>query len=580
VFMGDGGSMSFTPLPSYEVIDEHSGQTVASGQAVDMGDDTAITGVTSGERVYRLSLNAVPSGGPYFVSLPGFGRSRSFGVGDAYSRQIAYTVTRGLYHQRCGIALEEPYTDYTRAACHQLIADARVPWVDSPPISYPAGSPLLPIIGGYHDAGDFDRRPFHTIIPLLMLSYFEAFPAHFVDGQYNLPESGNGIPDFLDEALWGLKLWENLQIMDPADPLYGGVRAGTGDVQPAYGHDSAASDSYVYTTYAVQEGDTTGSDVTPLCAGLFAQASRLVRPYDAAHADLLQQKAQLAWAFLLRRGVDVTAPRTRFMYPALQLFLATGDESYHTLFKNAAQAIVVSTGTWPEQYLPGNITATCQTAHFISYLLSQTQAVDATLAQQLKDVIFHIADTETYMGPPPEGQPYPQGVTRFLGWGSGTAQGRYADVYAFASLLTPDASKKQAYLNAVSQYADYSLGLNPLGVSFYTGLGTDQPRSSAHLDSYFTKYGASDGITSDHVDHPIGNVPGILLYGPADGRSGAAYQMVVSDQLYPAFEALPAERRWADGWSLINGCEFSTWETIVWNVAMEGFLYDASADPQ
>lgn len=29
---------------------------------------------------------------------------------------------------------------------------------------------------------------------------FEMFPAKFSDGQLNLPESGNGIPDVLDEA--------------------------------------------------------------------------------------------------------------------------------------------------------------------------------------------------------------------------------------------------------------------------------------------------------------------------------------------------------------------------------------------
>ena len=42
-----------------------------------------------------------------------------------------------------------------------------------------------------------------------------------------------------------------------------------------------------------------------------------------------------------------------------------------------------------------------------------------------------------------------------------------------------------------------------------------------------------------------------------------------------AFDKLPAERRWADGWSLVNGNEFTVWETQVWNVVMHGFLYDA-----
>src|SRR5207249_1408131 len=82
VYLGDGGSQSFDPLPNYEVIREKTGEVVTAGQAAYAGDDTAIKGITSGEHVYRLRLNDVPEGSPYFVSMPGAGRSRSFGVGD------------------------------------------------------------------------------------------------------------------------------------------------------------------------------------------------------------------------------------------------------------------------------------------------------------------------------------------------------------------------------------------------------------------------------------------------------------------------------------------------------------------
>ncbi len=164
-----------------------------------------------------------------------------------------------------------------------------------------------------------------------------------------------------------------------------------------------------------------------------------------------------------------------------------------------------------------------------------------------------------------------------MGFGASTAQGRYADVYAFATLFAADAAKKQRYINAVSQYADYALGLNPMGLSYYTGLGTDQPISPLQLDSYFTKLGLADGITNEHLNKPLGNVPGILIYGPTEGRSGAPYQLAVSDKLYPTWDNLPAQRHYAQGWSLINSNEFTVWETMVWNIAMHGFLYDASA---
>ena len=427
VYLGDGGSQTFDPLPNYEVIHEKTGKAVTAGQAVYMKDDTALKGITSGEHVYRLRLNDVPEGGPYFVSIPGAGRSRSFGVGDEYSRTIAYVSTRGLYHQRCGIALERPYTEFTRGICHTRVADTRTPWMMDGHLKVPPGTATQPIRGGYHDAGDFDRRPFHTIVPLLMLTYFEAFPTRFVDKQYNIPESGNGIPDFLDEALWGLLIWENLQITSPTDPQHGGVLSGTEmDRHPAYGEHSAANDKAAYGTWGVLE------EHTALCAGLFAQASRLVRPYDKPRAESLLKRSQQAWGFL-QKTAKVDSPKTCFMYAALQLYLTTGDAVAHDVFKNAATAIIVKGGTWPEQYLAGNGSAKTQTAHFVSYLLPTGKTVDDGLATALKNQIFRTADNGTYMGPAPENDPYPQGVTKFLGWGAATAQGRYADAFVFAN---------------------------------------------------------------------------------------------------------------------------------------------------
>jgi endoglucanase len=572
-YLGNAGSVLLAAPPAFEVVDARSGRVVTSGQGTYIKNDTGTGVAASGEHVYRLRLDRVPDGGPYFVAVAGCGRSHPFLVGDAASRQIAYVSTRGLYHQRCGTALEKPFTDHTRAVCHPTVADTRTPWVDKPVLSVPAGARMDPIKGGHHDAGDFDRRPMHTIIPILMLSYFDAFPSHFIDRQYNIPESGNGVPDFVDEAMWAVLSWENLQVSDRKDAQYGGVRAGTEtDRHPAYGVHSAANDTARYGTWAVSE------DVTALSAGIFAQASRVIRPYNPARADALLVRARAAWAYLARTA-DVRATRTRFMYASLQLYLATGESEYHTIFKRSAQAIVVGGGTWPEQYLPGNLAASAQTVHFVSYLTQESRPVDAALVQALKQRIFHFADNGTYMGPPPEKEAYAQGATKFVAWGAATTQGKYADVYAFASRFTSDLAKKQVYINAVSQYADFSLGLNPLNRSFVTGLGTVGPRSPAHLDSYFTKFGLSDGVTQDHLGKSKGNVPGIVIYGPTEGRSGAAYQTAVSNKLFPAWDKLPGLRRWGDGWSLINSNEFSTWETMVWNVAMHGFLYDASKDP-
>ncbi|MBL7007141.1 MAG: glycoside hydrolase family 9 protein [Spirochaetia bacterium] len=584
VFLGSGGSRFFSEPIHYSVVEITEGHTVYTGTAEYRGDDTLVASdqVSSGEYVYRLNLAQVPAGGPYRIEVDGFGISYPFEISYTAVEEIAAAYTRGLYHQRCGIELDLQYTDFTRAVCHTEAVDTQTSWTSSGKIDVDPFATGFEISGGYHDAGDFDRRPFHTIIPILMLNYYEAFSGHFTDNQYSLPESGNGIPDFLDEALWGLKIWKELQILDTDDENYGAIMAGTETSgHPEYGKASAASDPNVYGTWQIS------FEVTAFGAGMMAQAARLLTqfPEYQTEAEDLFSRALLAWDFLLTHGDDDAAPYTTakttdMLYASLQLYLAAQEfptpaaydsDEFHAIFQRLAEFILVEDGAWPHQYRPGNIYAVTQTAHFISYVLTDQEKNEA-LAASIRNLIFHQAEKGGYMGVDITGAFYPQGVTKAYGWGAATAQGRYADVYAFAYRLEEDSEKQAEYFSTLSQLGDYALGLNPLGVSFVTGLGTVQPQSPLQLDSYYTKYGEKDGNDYSHEGEPIGNVPGILIFGPTAERSSVEYQAVVSNTVYPVWETLPTERRWADGWSLINNNEFTVWETMVWNICLYGVL--------
>lgn len=573
LFLGDGGSSLLPTPPPYNVLNKSDGKVVFSGIAEYRGDDTEVSAkkVSSGEHVYRLDLSQVPSGGPYVVQLENAGISHPFEITNKAIEKIAYTYTRGLYHQRCGIALEEPFTHYTRPACHEEVALTKTPWSASGKISPEPNAPLFEIQGGYHDAGDFDRRPYHTIIPILMLGYYEAFPSHFVDNQYNIPESGNGLPDFLDEALWGVLLWENLQILDPEDEQYGAIMAGTEtSSHPEYGKVNAATDTLIYGTWEAN------FDVTAFGSGMMAQGARLLHafPHYKERAQELYERSQLAFKALhALTSFSDEKMRASLLYASIQNALAVkvfepGNieklAEFEALFLLQAKSLLIEDGYWPMQYRPGNMSAAIQTVHFSSFLLLES-SFDEELQQKLKELLFTQAENGGYMGFDSTFPYYPSMATKAYGWGAATSQGRYADVVAFAYRLEEDEEEKERYLSILSQAADYALGLNPLGQSYVTGLGSKQPKSPLHLDSYFTQ------------NSPLASpVPGILIYGPSAERSNAAYQKVVSDSLYPVWEDLPLQRRYADGWSLVNNNEFTVWETSVWNIVLYGVLYNAS----
>lgn len=122
---------------------------------------------------------------------------------------------------------------------------------------------------------------------------------------------------------------------------------------------------------------------------MFAQTSRLIKPYDQARAAKLLSSAELAWNYL--QNNSVTEPKSEIMYAALQLYLATAtgnpsqdmNSSYHDAFRTIAHWIFVEGGQWPHKYKPGNSYAKCQTAHFISYLITD-KTIDPELYDKMK----------------------------------------------------------------------------------------------------------------------------------------------------------------------------------------------------
>lgn len=577
IYLGDGGSRRLPAGSRYEVREADSGRRVAGGEAAFLGDDTgqgdpADGGAfRSGEFVYRLSLADVPSGGPYFVSVPGCGRSADFRIGIEAVTATARLALRGIYHQRCGVALTQPYTRYTRGLCapsHRLIADTRQPFAAGTGdaqgwIAVSGREPLRPVVGGWHDAGDFDRRASHLAPLLWWLSYYEALghlPPWNDDGWLTIPESGNGVPDFLDEAMWALRSWRALQL-DGDDPDRGAVLAGTeAGAHPGYGEVSAASDTLRYGSYAIDRR------VTAWSAGAFAQLARLLQPHDPAQAQQWLSAAEAAWQWLATQATDDLPVASA--YAAMQLFLSTGDDTYHQAFRQRWAAIESGATPWPEQCVPQNAGAQCQLAQFAMYFHPRHRALaDPAIVRRGLQRIEAAAVKPGYQcdhpaDPPPE--PYPQCLRAWGDWGRQVTTALRSDAWVWAWILLPQHPQRARWFEATALLAQFATGLNPLGLPFYTGLGDEGPRSSTHLDSYFTKFGRG----SEPAGQPLGQVPGLLIFGPSDHRGGGHWERAVTDKLYPPWDQLPRQRRWGDGWPAIGQNE-----VLTTNMAYQALAY-------
>jgi hypothetical protein len=68
--------------------------------------------------VYECDFSAFKQPGKYVLSVEGIGCSFAFSVSSDIYREAFHAMARGLYHNRSGIALEKPYTEFTRPAPH------------------------------------------------------------------------------------------------------------------------------------------------------------------------------------------------------------------------------------------------------------------------------------------------------------------------------------------------------------------------------------------------------------------------------------------------------------------------------
>ncbi len=190
---------------NYQVIRTSDGTSAAEGKTGDPIKDPS-----SGDTVYQINFSDLVEEGEYYIFGGNSGKSYPFSIGDDIYRDVFRDTMRCLYYQRCGIELEERNAGiYTHHACHlteAVMLEDYLNETDNPK--------TYDVTGGWHDAGDFGRYVDPAAVALAHLLYaYELFPESF-DVDMNIPESGNGIPDILNECLYELRWLLKMQDRD------------------------------------------------------------------------------------------------------------------------------------------------------------------------------------------------------------------------------------------------------------------------------------------------------------------------------------------------------------------------------
>ncbi len=445
--------------------------------------------------VHECDFSALTRPGDYVVSVDRLGTSFPFRIEADVYRTAFLAVLKGMYQQRCGIALTSPYTAWTRSVCHHPmqgpILQSKIRRMDRQCDAcqdVEATGERREIWGGYHDAGDWDREDGHVILPRYLALAYELFPAKFRDGEGNIPDSGNGIPDILDEALWGCDYYVRLQRPD------GGVGAGLFlDSFPDPGEGPAWDAGHWY-CYA-EEPVVSFEHAATACHVAFA----LERSGRSGTRYVASAQRAFAWAQAHLRPGDQEKIRDPRHHAAACLYRATGDRAYHEIFKR--DLVVDSADT------PLSVWAHHDQAWAVwTYLMTDPAKTDAGLRDRLRGASLKYARTEFIDSTRKRTERSGFDWWVPLWWGTGAVPRSFPVMTAWK--LFGDAES----LGALRTDADFRLGANPLSMCWITGTGSRSPERVFHPDSWYSPMGptVAPGIVPE----------GPYKYsGPADSKS-------------------------------------------------------------
>ena len=469
----------------------------------------------SGENLKIADFSSYTKQGEYYLTVKDAPKSCVFSIKDHLYKDAFRAALKSYYLIRASMPIEEKYAGkFARNEGHP----------DTLCYFHPSagrGEGHAPSPKGWYDAGDYNKYVVNGGVTVGTLLALEDMYPDFTGDATNIPESGNGISDLLDETKYELDWVLTMQTSDGASNMKLTSKGFTGFILP--------------------EKDKTkrffvGKATAPTLnfAAMMAMAARLYRDIDPEFSGKCLAAAEKAWNWaeknpdvVYKNPPDVktgeysdTDFTEEFWWAASELYLATDGKKYEDYLLNNKPYMTFEVGESWRVFL-GNLGS-------FSLVLSNKE-----LPGKLKEKIdSHLLRTANQLLENIKTIPYLIPVDEFV-WGSNSDFQNAAMVMAYAYKITGD----KKYLNGVIETMDYVFGKNATGYSFVTGFGCKTP---VHPHNRI--------CGGDTVAEPI---PGLVVGGPNNNREDVGAGVVYPDTL-PAKSYVDDQPSFASNETAIN----------------------------
>lgn len=465
-------------------------------------------------RIADFSAFAKP--GTYVVSVAGL-YSRTFVIQEALHKELADAAIKAFYFQRVSTELPEQYAGkWNRPLGHP--DNEVVVHSSAASTNRPEGT-IISSPRGWYDAGDYNKYVVNSGITTgTLLSLYEDFPDYVKTLQLNIPESGNQVPDLLDEALYNLR-WM-LTMQDPEDggvyhklttPVFESIIMPIDCKQPRY---------------VVQKGTAASLDF----AAVMAQAGRVYKNYEKEYpglADSCLTAAVKAWEWA-ENNPEVAYNQgeiNKTHQPEIHSG-AYGDGNFEDEKAWAAAELFITTNKKkyfkalnfnPDQQAPLPAWGQVRTLGYYSLIRHENELgkAAAKLMPAIKAKVVELADD---LSGHVNGNYYQTIIAKdenSFGWGSNST----AANQAIAMIYAYKVSGNKKYIDYALTNLDYIMGRNATDYSFVTGFG--------HKPVMYPHHRLAE---ADGTREPI---PGFIAGGPNPAKQdGCDYYSPYADEAF------------------------------------------------
>ncbi len=522
----------------------------------------------SGDKCWWVDFSAFNKQGAYYLfdTERGFCSYR-FEINDNVYDELLVHAVRAFLYQRCnfnkttayyGVGFEDKPSHMEKNQDKYCVAA----WDST------GSEPIRDLTGGWFDAGDFNKYTSFAFWPLqdLLLSYQENKKIWRDD--YNIPESGNGVPDILDEVKYELDWLLKMQHKDGS--LFSKV----------------AVSAYQYITPPSADTNTrrygkpsTNAALTGAMA--FSLGSIQYKNFTTtkAYASKLIEAAKKAWAWAIanpnnrfkNEGFSSANPdrdnaygggfppdysKFNFLVAAVYLYAATGDVQYQQYFDNHyTEAHMISGEAFRiyENYV-------YQAFAYYTTLKGATTSVVNNIKKAYTAYLNNTDDKmPAYLSNKDAYRAYIK--DEYYEWGSTWRHMMTANFYidAYWYNLNTNAEQRKHYENAAAGLLHYMHGTNPLGLVYISNMNTFGAEKSItqFYHNWFT-----DGSKWDQV--------GVSEVGPPPGYVGEGPNPKYSVNMWPKGE-LP-QKAYKDWNTAFNGAN----NEAAYEITEVGIYYQAA----